>query len=262
MTIGLIKDNLKSASTLNNRIRILNKVLTTITTIMNEDQVLIEEEIQKSINSLNNLYDDIFELGHVNNVVDRINDFTVLLVNRALTIYMTENTPERWSEFTVKNLFEARIPLRRLQRSSDYSVLIPVQENPHILDDIEKKYDQISPVIQNCSSNLDVIDAWAQLTTAIDQVRIIPDAFDSRFLVHLAPQLLREMAEILYEAQVFQFLDRGYTISERTRPAVHRMLIKRITDATETASLVSETAELVLESTILYNLANETRKTK
>lgn len=181
------------------------------------------------------------------------------MANRAITVYMTENPPETWCDHMVKNLHKARTPLPRFQKSSDCSTLISVREDPHILDDIEKKYDQISPVIQNCSSNLDVIDAWAQLTTAIDQVRIIPDSFDSRFLAYLAPRLIKEMADILYEAQVFQFLNHGFVMSEITRPAVHREITKRIINATETAKLVSETAELVLESTILYNLANTPR---
>lgn len=262
MTIGLVKDSHKSASVLNNRIILLNKVLTTITTIMNEDPILIEKEIQESINSLNTLYHDLFETGYVNNVVDIINDFTVLLTNRAVTIYLTENSPEKWCEHTVKNLFEARIPLRRFQRSSDCNTLVSVLENPHILDDVKKKYTEISPVVQDCSSELDVIDAWAHLTTAVDQVGIIPDSFDSRFLVHLAPQLLKEMTNILYEAQVLQFLDRGHAISEKTRPAVHRMFIKRITEATEMAELISETVNLVLESTILYDLANMPQETR
>lgn len=226
---------------------------------MNENLVLIEKEIQESINSLNALYDDLLGLGRVNNIVDKINDMTVLMANRAITVYMTENPPETWCDHMVKNLHEARTPLPRFQKSSDCSTLISVREDPHILDDIEKKYDQISPVIQNCSSNLDVIDAWAQLTTAIDQVRIIPDSFDSRFLAYLAPRLIKEMADILYEAQVFQFLNHGFVMSEITRPAVHREITKRIINATETAKLVSETAELVLESTILYNLANTPR---
>lgn len=262
MTIGLVKKNHDSASILNNRIGILNKVLPTITTNMNENLVLIEKEIQESINSLNALYDDLLGLGRVNNIVGKINDMTVLMANRAIAVYMTENPPETWCDHMVKNLHEARTPLPRFQKSSDCSTLISVREDPHILDDIEKKYDQISPVIQNCSSNLDVIDAWAQLTTAIDQVRIIPNSFDSRFLAYLASQLLQELTNTMYESQVFQFLDRGFTMSERTRPAVHRALMRSITGATETASLVSETAELVLESTILYNLANETRRTK
>ena len=256
MTIGFVKENHESESILNNRIGVLNKVLATITTIMNEDLLLIEKEIQESINSLNALYHDLWELGQVNNVVDRINDATVLLANRAITIYMTENHPKTWCNHTIKNLLEARIPLQRFQRSSDYSTLLPALENPHTLNDIKNEYAQISPVIQNFSGKLDVINAWTQLTTAIDQIKMIPDAFDSRFLVHLAPRLLKEMTDILYEAQVFQFLNRGFAMSEITRPAVHREITKRIINATETAKLVSETAGLVLESTILYNLAN------
>ena len=262
MTIGLVKKNHDSASILNNRIGVLNKVLPTITTNMNENLVLIEKEIQESINSLNALYDDLLGLGRVNNIVDKINDITVLIANRAITVYMAKNPPETWCEHTVKNLHEARTPLPRFQKSSDCSTLITVREDPHILDDIEKKYDQISPVIQNCSSNLDVIDAWTQLTTAIDQVRIIPDSFETRFLAYLASQLLQELTSVMYQAQVFQFLDRGFTMSERTRPAVHGVLMRSITGATETAKLVSETVELVLESTILYNLANETQRTR
>lgn len=75
MTIGLVKKNHDSASILNNSIGVLNKVLPTITTNMNENLVLIEKEIQESINSLNALYDDLLGLGRVNNIVDKISTY-------------------------------------------------------------------------------------------------------------------------------------------------------------------------------------------